>query len=105
MNNFQTISEHIRFCFSRVCEWTGPEGVRVSNAVQHVSNDLHVHLNVSTCECLLVIGTTRLDHAGMWSCALENNVEGDVEGNKLCLETHDIDSMKKVNKVNNCLRL
>ena len=82
-----------------MCEWIGPEAVRVSNAVQHVSNDLHVHFNMTTCECLLVIKTTRLVHAGMWSCAFENIEEGEIEGNKLCLETHDIDTIKRDNKV------
>ena len=63
---------HNRNCSLYQCEWTGPGDIHVSSKIQSASGSLRVKYNMTSCDCVLIIDNTNLDHAGVWSCAMEN---------------------------------
>ena len=54
------------------CTWSGPHNLSVSS--HHSLKGLQVTFNQSECECLLFIQNTSLDHSGLWTCQLSNQL-------------------------------
>ena len=61
---------HNRNCSLYLCAWTGPGDIYVSSNTK--TRSLNVKYNFTTCDCVLIIEDANLDHAGVWSCSMEN---------------------------------